>query len=202
MGAARAFLSVALVAIAVPVQLAVLTRLPLPGADPDLVLVVVVAVALVRGAPGGAIFGFAAGLVLDLAPPGDQVAGRSALLLTLLGYTAGFLRRDVRRSPLLLVIAAALLAGVELLAGTALGLLLRDPRADWFSALALLPTHVIYAGVLIPLVVPAVMWLDRRAAPQPSDRLDPRRPRRSVRRLPVSSRSAARLSRLPRKSAR
>ena len=45
------------------------------------------------------MLGFAAGLLLDLAPPADHVAGRWALALVLVGYLAGRVRQDVRRQP-------------------------------------------------------------------------------------------------------
>ena len=56
-----------------------------------------IAAALVRGPDYAALVGFAAGLVLDLAPPADHTAGRWALSLVLVGYLTGLAkprRRD------------------------------------------------------------------------------------------------------------
>jgi rod shape-determining protein MreD len=48
----------------------------------------VVAAALVRGPEQAAVLGFVAGLLLDLVPPADHVAGRWALALVVVGYVA------------------------------------------------------------------------------------------------------------------
>ena len=52
--------------------------------------------ALVRGPQFAAVLGFFAGLLLDLAPPADHVAGRWALALVVVGYVAGRMRQDAR----------------------------------------------------------------------------------------------------------
>ena len=64
------------------------------GVVPNLCLLVVVAAALVRGPEQAAVLGFVAGLLLDLAPPADHVAGRWALALVVVGYVAGRMRPD------------------------------------------------------------------------------------------------------------
>ena len=63
---------------------------------PNLVLLVVVAAALTRGPQFAAVLGFVAGVLLDLAPPADHIAGRWALALVVVGYVAGRVRQDVR----------------------------------------------------------------------------------------------------------
>src|SRR5690606_37807182 len=70
---------------------------------PNLVMLVVIATALSRGSQYAAVTGFAAGLLLDLAPPADHVAGRWALALLVVGYLAGRVRNDARDNPLLAV---------------------------------------------------------------------------------------------------
>ncbi|CAM5330973.1 hypothetical protein SPURM210S_05625 [Streptomyces purpurascens] len=57
------------------IQVSVLARLHLPGAVPDLMLLTVLGLALVYGHMGGALVGFGAGLLADLAPPADHAAG-------------------------------------------------------------------------------------------------------------------------------
>src|SRR5215472_4472914 len=80
-------------AVAVVVQVSVLNRLLLPGGGvPDLVLVLVCALALASGPVSGMVIGFAAGLSLDLAPPGSAMVGQYALVFCLAGWAAGRLR--------------------------------------------------------------------------------------------------------------
>lgn len=79
----------ALVLLAVVLQVSVLSQLAVRGVVPDLALVLVVAVGLARGARSGAVVGFWAGLLLDVAPPADHVAGAWALVLLLVGLLAG-----------------------------------------------------------------------------------------------------------------
>jgi rod shape-determining protein MreD len=79
--------------IAVVVFLAAVTQvssfssLRVFGAAPDVLLVGLVSVALLRGALAGAVAGFAAGLIVDVATLGTL--GVTSLLLTVAGYWAG-----------------------------------------------------------------------------------------------------------------
>src|ERR1041384_1273635 len=90
----RILLSSALVIVALVIQVSVLARLHLPGAVPDLVLLTVLGLALVYGHVGGALIGFGAGLLSDLAPPADHAAGRYALVLCVIGYLAGLAKPE------------------------------------------------------------------------------------------------------------
>ncbi len=90
----RILLSVALVVVALVIQVSVLARLHLPGAVLDLLLLTVLGLALVYGHVGGALVGFGAGLLADLAPPADHAACRYALVLCVIGYLAGLARPD------------------------------------------------------------------------------------------------------------
>jgi rod shape-determining protein MreD len=68
----RALLSAVVVAVALVLQLTIVNRLPLPGSGaPDLVLLTVVALGLCARPAAAAVTGFAAGLCLDIAPPGS-----------------------------------------------------------------------------------------------------------------------------------
>ena len=85
-----AWLVAASLAFAVIVQVSVLNRLLLPGGGvPDLVLVLVCALALASAPVSGMVIGFAAGLSLDLAPPGSETVGQYALVFCLAGWAAG-----------------------------------------------------------------------------------------------------------------
>jgi rod shape-determining protein MreD len=77
----------ALLFLAVILQAAVFSDVRILGGTPDLLLVVIVVVALLRGALFGAVAGFAAGLLLDVATLGSL--GFTSLLLTLAGYWIG-----------------------------------------------------------------------------------------------------------------
>src|ERR1051325_2865634 len=90
----RILLSSVLVVVALVVQVCVLARLQLPGAVPDLLLLTVLGLALVYGHVGGALVGFGARPLPDLAPPADHAAGRYALVLCVIGYLAGLAKPD------------------------------------------------------------------------------------------------------------
>ncbi|MGH8869575.1 MAG: rod shape-determining protein MreD [Actinomycetes bacterium] len=161
----RFVLGLVLILVALVLQVTVFARLPWPGVSPDLVLLVAVSLALVHGPLTGAVTGFLAGLTLDLAPPADTVAGRSALVLCLVGYVAGLMRKEAEDS---VVASLAVVVGgaVVATAGYALlGALMGDPRVTWTVVWQTLPATVAYDVVLGPFVVPVVMALSRRAEP-------------------------------------
>ncbi|NXY97783.1 rod shape-determining protein MreD [Streptomyces sp. BR123] len=165
----RILLASTLILVALVVQVSVLGRLQLPGAVPDLVLLTVVALALVYGHVGGALTGFAAGLLADLAPPADHAAGRYALVLCVIGYAAGLVRPDSGRfrsawGPLLTVVAAAI-GSTLLYAGV--GALVGDTAARHVGLTGLLFTATLYDLLLAPFTVPFVMALARRAESDP-----------------------------------
>ncbi|MFE3578948.1 rod shape-determining protein MreD [Streptomyces vinaceus] len=165
----RILLSATLIVVALVVQVSVLGRLQLPGAVPDLVLLTVVALALVYGHLSGALVGFAAGLLADLAPPADHAAGRYALVLCVIGYAAGLARPDSGRfrsawGPMLTVVAAAI-GSTLLYAGV--GALVGDTAARHVGLTGLLFTATLYDLLLAPFTVPFIMALARRAENDP-----------------------------------
>ncbi|MBT2449163.1 rod shape-determining protein MreD [Streptomyces sp. ISL-43] len=165
----RILLAGTLVVVALVVQVSILGRLQLPGAVPDLVLLTVVALALVYGCVSGALIGFAAGLLADLAPPADHAAGRYALVLCVIGYVAGLVRPDSGRfrsawGPMLTVVGAAF-ASTLLSAGV--GALVGDTAARHVGLTGLLFTAVLYDLLLAPFTVPFIMALARRAESDP-----------------------------------
>ncbi|MER7764656.1 rod shape-determining protein MreD [Streptomyces sp. NPDC097619] len=165
----RILLSSSLIVVALVVQVTILGRLQLPGAVPDLVLLTVVALALVYGHVSGALIGFTAGLVADLAPPADHAAGLYALVLCLIGYAAGLVRPDTGRfrsawGPMLTVVAAAL-SSTLLYAGV--GALVGDTTARHVGLGGLLFTAALYDLLLAPFTVPLIMALARRAENDP-----------------------------------
>jgi len=170
----------ALVCVAVVSQAVVFRHVAINGVVPNLVLVLVVVVAIDRGAQFAATVGFAAGLLLDLAPPADHVAGRWALALVVVGYLAGRVRKDALTSTLtaVLVVGAASFVGTSLYAFS--GVLLGDGALAADQMLQVIVTSVLWDLLLAPLLVPVLLRC--LAAGQPhQDRL-PRersRPRRT-----------------------
>lgn len=165
----RTLLSVTLVVVALVVQVSVLARLQLPGAVPDLLLLVVVALALVYGHVSGALIGFGAGLLADLAPPADHAAGRYALVLCLIGYLAGLAKPDTGQlrtalGPMVVVVGAAVTTTL-LYAGV--GALVGDTAARHVGLTNLVVTSAIYDLLLAPFTVPLIMALARRAENDP-----------------------------------
>ncbi|MFE3590848.1 rod shape-determining protein MreD [Streptomyces niveus] len=165
----RTLLSVTLVVVALVVQVSVLARLQLPGAVPDLLLLVVVALALVYGHTSGAVIGFGAGLLADLAPPADHAAGRYALVLCLIGYLAGLAKPDSGQlrtalGPMVVVVGAAVTTTL-LYAGV--GALVGDTAARHVGLTNLVVTAAIYDLLLAPFTVPLIMALARRAENDP-----------------------------------
>ncbi|MEV6654296.1 rod shape-determining protein MreD [Streptomyces sp. NPDC051219] len=165
----RILLSTTLVVVALVVQVTVLARLQLPGAVPDLVLLTVLALALVYGHVSGALIGFGAGLLSDLAPPADHAAGRYALVLCVTGYLAGLAKPETGRlrsatGPMAVVVAAAI-GSTLLYAGV--GALVGDTAARHVGLTGLLFTAVVYDLVLAPFTVPLIMALARRAENDP-----------------------------------
>ncbi|GAA3234611.1 rod shape-determining protein MreD [Streptomyces sp. XM83C] len=165
----RILLSTALVVVALVVQVSVLARLHLPGAVPDLLLLTVLGLAMVYGHVGGALIGFGAGLLADLAPPADHAAGRYALVLCVIGYAAGLIKPETGQvksatGPMITVVAAAI-GSTLLYAGV--GALVGDTAARHVGLPGLLFTAALYDLLLAPFVVPGIMALARRAENDP-----------------------------------
>ncbi|MGH1555142.1 rod shape-determining protein MreD [Streptomyces sp. L7] len=165
----RILLSVPLVVVAMVIQVSVLARLHLPGAVPDLLLLTVLGLAMVYGHVTGALIGFGAGLLADLAPPADHAAGRYALVLCVIGYLAGLAKPENGRlksatGPMAVVVAAAI-GSTLLYAGV--GALVGDTAARHVGLPSLLFTAALYDLLLAPFIVPGVMALARRADNDP-----------------------------------
>jgi rod shape-determining protein MreD len=161
-------LAAVLVSVALVLEVSVFEAFAWHGAVPDLALLVVVGAAMARGSQFGIILGFATGLLLDVAPPADHLAGRWALALLLVGLIAGrvgeSLSADQRsRPPVNVVVATALaccFAGISVF--SLLGVLLRDPAVSVGDLFAPVGAGMLWDVLAIPLVVPAVMLAYRR----------------------------------------
>ncbi len=163
---ARVSLVVTAVLVAFVLQTTVFPHLSWYGVVPDLVLLVVVAAGLVRGSQFGLVLGFGAGVLLDLAPPADHVAGRWALALMLVGYVAGRVRSDVLPSvgTCLITVAACSFLGSSVFALS--GLLLSDTTATVPDLIRVTLTAVVWDVVLAAFVLPPVTRVLGRLEPE------------------------------------
>ena len=163
MSAFRWAVTVALVVLALVLQVSLFPHLAVNGVVPNLCLLVVVATALVRGPEQAAVLGFVAGVLLDRAPPADHVAGRWALALVIVGYVAGRVRpetgTDLRLTATSVVatVAASSFVGTSVYAIT--GLLLQDPVVSVGDLLPVILLGVVWDVLLTPLVLPGLMRL-------------------------------------------
>jgi rod shape-determining protein MreD len=133
-------------------------------AVPDLLLLTVLGLALAYGHVGGALIGFAAGLLADLAPPADHSAGRYALVLCVIGYLAGLAKPESGRlrsavGPMLVVVTAAI--GTTVLYSL-VGAIVGDTAAQHVGVGKLIFTAAFYDLLLAPFTVPWIMALARR----------------------------------------
>jgi len=161
----RFVLPVLLLAAVLIVQLTFLNGLRLPGGGvPDLVLVVVAAVGLAGGPVPGAIAGFAAGLCLDLAPPGSGILGEYALVFCIVGYVCGRFRPALARSALLPIVIAAAAAVLGEAMAAALGMALQPDQVTWTAVRQVLPSTLFYDIAISPFVLYLVLLATARLA--------------------------------------
>jgi rod shape-determining protein MreD len=161
----RVAVAAGLVVVALVLQVAIFPHLAWEGIVPNFCLLVVVAAALVRGPAFAATLGFFAGLMLDLAPPADHVAGRWALALVVVGYVAGLMRQDTRASATTVVatVAASSFVGTSVYALS--GVVLGDAVTGSGDLLRVVVVALLWDVLLTPLVLPGVMRLLTRLEP-------------------------------------
>lgn len=159
----RITLSAVLLAAVLIIQLTFINGLRLPGGGvPDLVLVVVAALGMANGPTAGAIWGFAAGFCLDIAPPASGIIGEYALVLCLIGWVCGRLRGTLARSAWLPIVITAAAAVVGEVLVAALGMALQPAQVSFASVRAVLPAAVIYDVALSPFVLYLVLLITAR----------------------------------------
>jgi rod shape-determining protein MreD len=173
-GSSRVVAATALVLIGLLLQVSALPAFGWPqsgaGAVPGVVLLVVVATALATDTRFATLTGFGAGLLLDLAPPADHVAGRWALALMTVGYVVGRLSHDdqphsgpAHRPGLPLITAAVL--GASFLANSIYaltGLLLHDLDLSPGQVFRVIAVGLIWDLIGAAFVVPVALWTYRR----------------------------------------
>jgi rod shape-determining protein MreD len=160
--ALRGLLVTALIVVTVTLQVSIFSHFAVDGVAPDLALLLVIGAALVRGPTYASLVGFAAGLVLDLAPPADHTAGRWALALVVVGYLTGLAKPDGHQSVVgtVLIVASGAFIGTSLFALS--GLALGEQSVTVTSALQVVPLAILYDVVLTPFVVPLLLVAFRR----------------------------------------
>lgn len=160
----RVLLALLTLVTAITLQSTALSLLPAPGGGrPDLVIVLVVCVALVDGPNTGVVFGFTAGLALDLLS--QHPLGVLALVLAVFGYVVGSGRDRLGSSWWVPVVLTGCAAVATPIAVGALLALVGDPRAGAAGLVASLPSSVLYDVALAALVSPAVEILTSRLDP-------------------------------------
>ncbi|ONH61184.1 rod shape-determining protein MreD [Frankia sp. CcI49] len=157
----RAFAAaVALLAVAVVLQVSVVARLGAPLGRPDLVIVLLAIIALIEGPLLGAVLGFVIGLLADLMS--THVLGQTALVLCLVGYLAGLVMNAAERSitvPLATVGAAAVFGTLGNAAATAI---LGDAALTGAQALERAAAAGLYAVLVTPFLFPIATAASRR----------------------------------------
>lgn len=146
---------------AVVVQVTIVGTISVFGGAPDLVLVMLVAVALLNGAVFGAVSGFWAGLLLDVAL--IETLGFTSLVLTLVGFWIGRYGETTGRgrayAPLLSVAVATVLYAVGALI---LHFMLGDPASAKVALVDALPPEV---ALNLILAIPAFALCRRLLVP-------------------------------------
>ena len=163
----RNALVAAVVLVAVTAQVVVFSLFSVNGVVPNLALIVVVAASIARGQQFGVVVGFFAGLLIDLAPPADHVAGRWALALVVVGILAGRVRTDARNNPLagLTTVAVCSFVGTSLFALS--GLVLDDHALPVGQMVQVIGISVLWDVVLAPLLLPVLLLvLEHTRAPE------------------------------------
>ena len=165
MSISRSGIVVAVVLLAVTLQVAVFNLFSVNGVVPNLALVVVVAASIARGPQFGATVGFVAGMLLDLAPPADHVAGRWALALVLVAILAGRVRADARRSPIAGLATVAVCSFIATSVFALSGVVLGDHVLPPGEMMQVIGIALLWDVVCAPLLLPGLMALFERTRP-------------------------------------
>jgi rod shape-determining protein MreD len=154
-GASRTFIAApALVIVAVLLEVTVMPYLHIADGSPDLVAPTIVAIGLLRGSLSGAVAGFSAGLLIELAAPIGTL-GVYALLYLAVGAVAGrYAGRPEASRPLAAIVISVAAAGavevgyalVQAMLGTTLG-------AAELVGSVILPTMVLTALLAAPVLL-------------------------------------------------
>lgn len=148
------------------IELTLLSRLEFPGATPDLVIVVVVAIALAMGPTQGAVAGFSAGVLVDLAPPADTLLGVNAIVYMAIGFVTGFVIDPRDRTVPIEMGIVGLSAGAATIITGALDTLMGSGRVSWESMPGMALSSAVYAVIMAPVAILGIEWIVRKATPE------------------------------------
>ena len=142
---------VLLLVVAVALQTLIISRVSVLGVTADLFLIFTVVVAAGRGSMDGAIFGFFAGLIADIAF--FQILGVRSLIYVLAGYFVGmFVARFGTMTPWGVLFLAG---GTSFLAQFVFGLFqyIMGPQADFLIMVGtqMLPEAILDALIAVPV---------------------------------------------------
>jgi rod shape-determining protein MreD len=154
------------VLFSVIIELTLLSRLDLPGATPDLVIVMVVAIALAMGPTQGAVAGFSAGILIDVAPPADTLLGVNAIVYLAIGFITGFVIDPRDRTVTIEMGIVGLSAGAATIATAALDTMMGSGRVAWVSIPGMALSSALYAVIMAPLAILGIEWIVRKATPE------------------------------------
>jgi rod shape-determining protein MreD len=145
--------ALALIVVAVALQILVFSRVSVLGVTADLFLILTVIVAIGRDSAQGATFGFIAGIVADIAY--FQPLGVRSLVYVLAGYCVGMVvRRFAAVSPWGVFLIAG---GASFVAQVTFGILqyIIGPRAGFLTMLGIqvVPEAILDALIAVPLFV-------------------------------------------------
>lgn len=165
MSAVRIGMLAVLLLVLIAFQDAALRYVAIWGVVPNVALIVVIAAGVVRGSDYGAGLGFIAGLLLDLVPPATGTAGRWALALVVVGYLAGRVSDDVRRSRRALVVLVAGCSFVATSIYALTGVLLGDVALESGRMPLVIVVGVVVDVIAAAILLPGAMTLMRRLRP-------------------------------------
>jgi len=148
------------------IELTLLSRLDLPGATPDLVIVTVVAIGLAMGPTQGAVAGFSAGVLVDLAPPADTLLGVNAIVYLVIGFITGFVVDPRDRTVSIEIGIVGLSAAGATIGTAALDTLLGSGRVVWAEVPGMALSSALYAVIMAPLVILGIAWVVLKATPE------------------------------------
>jgi rod shape-determining protein MreD len=153
--------------VAAMLQVVIVSSFAIGGGAPDLLLVTVVVLGLLRGSVPGAVFGFTAGLIVDLLTL--ETLGVTSLVLTLAGFWAGRWIETTGRGRRL---APVIAVGVITVLAAAFALVLHYMLGEEIAARQAL-VDVLVPTLLANLVLAYPVYLFVRWAVHERDVLEP-----------------------------
>ncbi len=160
----RLFLSSSIFLILFVLQESLFNQVRLPLGGFSLFLIFTMCWASLSTPEVGAITGFGAGLLLDLAPSNDGPIGQWTLILIVIGYGIAFLRYgddSLRGSPFSLVVLVAVGVVVTLGVYLATGVLLGLDIGTGFQLTKIVIGNGIWTLVVAPFLLPLISYLHR-----------------------------------------